>query len=216
MESTLREAAPDDLRVIETLRIDPEAGPCRLPLHVARMAATCARLGIPFDRAVCEAQVAQITADAPQRCRITADREGHIEVAAAALAPAPAPERWRVAIHATRLESIDPWLRVKTTKRRLYDDARAALPDGIDEWLFANERGEVCEGTITNVFVRQNGKLLTPALECGLLPGVLRAELLQRGETEEAVIGLGDLARAEAIFVGNSLRGLIPAVLVGP
>ena len=79
----------------------------------------------------------------------------------------------------------------------------------------ANERGEVCEGTITNIFVDagDGGALLTPAQSCGLLPGVLRADMLETGKAVEAVLSVGDLQAAKALFVGNSLRGLIRASL---
>ena len=110
-----------------------------------------------------------------------------------------------------RLASGDPWLRVKTTERRVYDAARDALPAGIDEVLFLNERGEVCDGTITSVFVARGGALVTPPLRCGLLPGVLREEMLAEGLCREAVLRREDLA--EGLMVGNALRGLIPARL---
>ncbi len=77
--------------------------------------------------------------------------------------------------------------------------------------LLLNERGEVCEGTITNVFIDagDGGPLLTPPLSCGLLPGVLRAEMLEAGRAVEAILTLADLKTAKELFVGNSLRGLI-------
>ena len=78
--------------------------------------------------------------------------------------------------------------------------------------ILLNRRGEVCEGTITNVFADiGDGVLLTPPLRCGLLPGVLRSELRESGTAREAVLSEDDLRRAKAIFVGNSLRGLIGA-----
>jgi para-aminobenzoate synthetase/4-amino-4-deoxychorismate lyase len=73
--------------------------------------------------------------------------------------------------------------------------------------LFCNERGELTEGARSNVFVRKDGALLTPPLEAGLLPGILRAELIARGEAREATLTPDDL-KGE-IYLGNSLRGLI-------
>ena len=85
-----------------------------------------------------------------------------------------------------------------------------------DEVILLNERGEVCEGTITNIFADPgDGVLLTPAPACGLLPGVLRGELLDGGRAREAVLGPADLMDAKGVFVGNSLRGLVPARLAG-
>ena len=81
--------------------------------------------------------------------------------------------------------------------------------------MFLNENEEVCEGTITNVFVLVNGSYLTPPLSSGCLPGVLRQEMLLNGKTKEQVLFLDDLISADKIFVGNSLRGLISADLTG-
>jgi 4-amino-4-deoxychorismate lyase len=72
--------------------------------------------------------------------------------------------------------------------------------------ILANERGEVCDGSITTVFFDRGHGLRTPPLSCGLLPGVLRAEL---GLPEE-ILRLEDLPAVQ-LWVGNSLRGLIPA-----
>ena len=87
-----------------------------------------------------------------------------------------------------------------------------ALPGGFDA-LFLNERDEVCEGARSNVFVRLDGVLYTPPLACGLLPGILRRRLLESGEARERVLTLADLARAEALYMGNALRGLVPVTL---
>lgn len=91
------------------------------------------------------------------------------------------------------------------------------MPSGVEERIFLNERGEVCEGTITNVFVQNGNRLLTPPRSSGLLPGILRAELLDTGsplQAVEAVLTVSDLQSAEGLFCGNALRGLIPATLV--
>jgi 4-amino-4-deoxychorismate lyase len=87
------------------------------------------------------------------------------------------------------------------------------LPDGVDEYIFLNENDEVCEGTITNIFADLGTGLVTPPTSCGLLPGILRGELLQ-GNVRAEIIPFARLKTAKQIFVGNSLRGLIPANLV--
>ena len=122
---------------------------------------------------------------------------------------------WRIAIAQERLSSGDPWLRHKTTRRALYDQARADLPEAVDELVFLNERGELCEGTITSVFVQlRDGRHVTPPLSSGLLPGVLRQDMLDRGKVVEGVVTVDDLRQARGITVGNSLRGEIPAKMV--
>ena len=104
----------------------------------------------------------------------------------------------------------------KTSLRDFYEGERSRVSSklDVDEVVFLNDLGDVCEGSFTSIFVEKHGKLLTPALSCGLLPGVLRAELIDAGKAIEAKLTVKDLETADAIFLGNSLRGLIPANFV--
>jgi 4-amino-4-deoxychorismate lyase len=113
---------------------------------------------------------------------------------------------WRVGLAAQRLQSNDPWLQLKSSHRPGYDAARAALPIGLDEVILINERAEVCDGSITTVFFDHGAGLRTPPLSCGLLPGILRAQI---GCPEEILYA--DQLPHVRLWVGNSLRGLIPA-----
>ena len=74
-----------------------------------------------------------------------------------------------------------------------------------------NERGELCEGSRTTIFLERDGRLSTPALGSGLLPGTLRAELIAEGRAVESNLNLQDLATADAVYLGNSVRGLVRA-----
>jgi len=201
---------PPDTRLIETLRWDG-AALVRRDLHLARLARSAAALGFRHDAAEIARTLRQVTGLDPLRVRLTLGKAGDSEATTAPLGPTP-PE-WRVALHPSRLSSTDPLLRHKTTQRALYDAARAAMPPGIDEWIFANERDELCEGTITTLFFDLGHGETTPPLTSGCLPGVLREERLQAGLCREGILTLTDLPRAR-ITMGNSLRGLIPARLV--
>jgi para-aminobenzoate synthetase/4-amino-4-deoxychorismate lyase len=112
-----------------------------------------------------------------------------------------------------RLDDNDYLLRHKTSARGRYQRALAALAPGGFDAIFLNSRGEVCEGARSNVFIERDGVLLTPALDCGLLPGVMRRHLLEAGRAVEAVLGVDDLRGASAIYLANALRGLIPVTL---
>ena len=207
MESSLRAGAgAPDLKLIETLGWDGTAF-ARLDLHLARLATSAARLGWGCDPVTARAA---LFADAPPsaaRIRLTLDAKGRIEVTAAPLPPAK--PLWRVGLAQARLASTDPWLTLKSTNRATYDQARATLPEGLDEVIFQNEKGEVCDGSITTVFFDKGQGMRTPPLTCGLLPGVLRAEL----NCPEEILLARDLPHVR-LWVGNSLRGLIPAAFI--
>ena len=196
-------------RVIETLAWNGHQY-VRLQRHMARLDRTCAKLGYPLDAKSVLQSLQALPQCGPLRVRLTVGAAGDIELTHAPLA-ASAPV-WRLALATPQLQADDAWLQVKTTHRALYDQVRAALPTGVEEVIFCNQHGEVCEGTITNVFFDAGQGLCTPPLRCGLLPGVLREELLALGACQEAVLHHDMLAGAQ-LWVGNSLRGLIPAVL---
>ncbi|MGV8987510.1 MAG: aminotransferase class IV family protein [Cypionkella sp.] len=205
MESTLSDGAFDpDLRLIETLLWDGEDFP-RLALHLERLERSALALGWPAPQEVTAAlfgALAGLPAEA-LRVRLTMDRLGAMRVERTDLPPPK--DEWRLGVSEVRLDSADPWLRLKTTRRAVYDAAQAARNE-LDEMIFCNERGEVCEGTITNLFFDRGQGMRTPPLACGLLPGVLRAEL----GVKEEVLRVEDLGRVQ-LWVGNALRGLISA-----
>lgn len=127
----------------------------------------------------------------------------------------PNPACWKFVLSPESVDSGDLFLRHKTDWREMYEgESMRVARDGIDEVIFLNERGELTEGSRTNLFLRKNGRLVTPPLECGLLNGVLRSKLIDSGECTEEILYPADLQTAEEIFLGNSLRGLIPAILV--
>lgn len=206
MEGPLRQP---DLKLIETLRWDGSRL-VREERHRARLRRSAATLGFPHDETRVAAALATARGDEPLRVRLTLDGSGRVEVTTAPLPAVRTP--WRVALAPERLRSDASWLRLKSTARGRYDAARAALAPDLDEMFFANERGEVCEGTITNIFFDLGGGLATPPVTCGLLPGVLREEMLATGRCIEAKLRLEDLAIAR-LWAGNSLRGLLPCVL---
>ena len=131
-------------------------------------------------------------------------RDGSCELSSEPVAKGTA-QPLRVALADVSVDSRDVLRYHKTERRELLDGARKR--SGVDEVLFVNERGELTEGSYQNLVVRLNGKLLTPALGCGLLPGVLRAELLERGIVAEAVLTPDDLQHADGLWLINSVRG---------
>lgn len=207
MEGAFRQGVlgDPDLRLVETMLWDGARYP-RLAGHLARMADGAARLGFGFDGFA--ALPAPVGA-ARVRVTLGADWKS-VEVG-----PLPAAAGlWRLGLADVRLASGDPWLTVKSTRRQAYEAARAAMPPGLDEVLLLNERGEVCDGTISTLFFDRGAGRRTPPLASGVLPGVLRAGLVAAGVVREEVLLPADLPRVR-LWAGNALRGLIPAVWAG-
>ena len=202
--------------LIETLLWQPDIGYALRDRHLERLQQSARYFDIPCDLPAIQTLLdTQDFPAQPMRVRLTLDASGPALTAV----PLPAnPDVFRFAIAPEPLDSGSVWLAHKTTNRAFYDAPRqrAHAELGVDEVLFRNGRGELTEGSITNLFVERDGILLTPPLACGLLPGTLRAELLATGRAREQVLRLADLETAEAIWLGNSVRGLIRARWIKP
>ncbi|MCQ2002775.1 aminotransferase class IV family protein [Rhizobium sp. NRK18] len=201
-----------DFSLIETLRWEPGTGFVRLPLHLERLKASAEALGFPGAEGAERALLAAVSGDEPLRVRLELFPNGGIDVMTAPHAALPADTVWTVKMARTRLRSDDTLLRHKTSRRDVYAAARAEYArDEADEVLLLNEKGELCEGTITNLFIGDaTGRLLTPPLSAGLLEGVLRTELIRSGQAREQCLRPEDICDRE-VFIGNSLRGLVRA-----
>ncbi len=203
-------AGEQSLDLIETMRFDADEGLCELERHIARMKASAAALDFAFDRHGLrnDLQAATFRLRETSRVRVRLSRSG---ATAIEVRPMPStPEIAEVGMATMPVPREDFRLAHKTSDRDFYDDARAA--SGAFELAFFDADGFVTEGSFTNIFVERNGTLVTPPLSRGLLPGILRERLIEEGKAVE-----GDLRPADlqfGFFVGNALRGLIPARLV--
>ena len=215
----LRRAAPGltapHCDLIETMRFEPETGIALLEDHLARMKASAAQLGFTFDRHALRNQIQALCfeLDAPAKVRLLVARSGASALETAPL-PAPFAEPVKVAALPHPLDPSDWRLAHKTSDRGFYEDALAAARSlGAAEAVLVRADGLVTEGAWTNVFAEgPDGVLLTPPVNLGLLPGVLRGSLIAAGKAREAELTLADLAGG--FRLGNAVRGLVPAVLV--
>lgn len=200
--------------LIETLRLEDGRYP-RLALHLERLQASARALGFACAAAEIAARLAAMAESHPvgvHRVRLTLAHGGACALRCAPLAAGEGLP-WRAVLAGEALDAGDYLLRHKTTARSRYDRALAALPAGVFDAIFLNTRGEVCEGARSNVFVARGDVLLTPPLASGLLPGVLRRELIESGRAVESVLTVDDLRAAPTIYLGNALRGLTEARL---
>jgi para-aminobenzoate synthetase/4-amino-4-deoxychorismate lyase len=196
--------------LIETMRFDPHDGIVNLDRHLARLKSTAADLGFNFDRheARNELQAATFGHRAKALLRLLVSWRGAMAIQLCAF-DNDHDEPVAVSIEKQPVGGDDWRLRHKTTDRRFYDEARRR--NGTFETIFEDDEGRLTEGSRSSLFVKRGDKLLTPPLRLGLIPGVLRARLIDEGEAEEAELRREDLA--DGFFIGNSARGLIAARL---
>lgn len=203
------------LEALETMLLDG-GRIARRERHLARLARTCASFGLPFDRARVERLLGEAAVAHPigrHRLRLTAGHDG----GALAVLPAPTtPLPVRLALAGQPLDPtgfLRPVLEHKTTHRAHWDTLRAAAAPDVFDVVSHTPDGALTECTTGNIALRIGGEWLTPPAAVGLLPGVLREELLEAGRLREADLTVADLDRALEVAFLNSLRGWCPAVL---
>ena len=195
--------------LIETMAFDPASGIKRLEPHLERMKTSAAALDFEFDRHAARNAIQAITfhQESPAMVRLHLGQSGALAIE---LKPMPAPQDGPVPCRLLPMQTdkADFRLHHKTSDRRVYQVAKeeGAPGEGVHP-IFVDSEGFVTEGAIWNVFVERDGVLLTPPLSRGVLPGVLRAELLESGQAVEADLRAEDLAGG--FLVGNSVRGLV-------
>jgi 4-amino-4-deoxychorismate lyase len=203
--------------LIETMKADAGGIIALLPYHLWRLKHSAQALGYVYPGN--DAAIAAIKATLDQtgtassnlfgtRVRLLLNPVGQLDIQSV---PLPALQGIPlIALNSLRLESTEPFLQHKTTHRPWYDATAQWLtqhPDYFD-LIFLNEKNELCEGSRSNIYVLKNGEWLTPPLSSGLLGGVLRTQLLETGQTKEAILTPSDLTADKAsIRLSNALRG---------
>ena len=140
--------------------------------------------------------------------RLLLDRAGQVRIEATRL---PEAKVWTIALARQPVQSADPFLFHKTTRRSVYEAALRQRPGCADVLLF-NERGELTEACYANVVVLRRGRWLTPPVACGLLAGTQRAEMVKHGRLKEQLLRVADLRTSDRILLINSVRGIIETV----
>ena len=161
------------------------------------------------------AEASQFSSAQPRRVRLLLNPEGAARIASSVLPDSSEDQPARVCISTHRTDPADRFLFHKTTHRELYDRAFSrASAAGFADVLFLNQRDELTEGAVSNVFIEKSGLWYTPPLECGVLPGVYRRHLLAtRAHIEEKILSLHDLKAADGVYICNAVRGLRRVVI---
>jgi para-aminobenzoate synthetase/4-amino-4-deoxychorismate lyase len=205
---------PNDFELLETMHATRTEGCRYLERHLQRMASSAIYFGFKFDeptiRNAVQRECAALPTDGAYRLRLALNQSGTCSIKIAPLPALSEPVKLLLAPQPTIANDL--FLRHKTTVRERYDAAwRAAEAKGAFDMLFCNEQGELTEGGRSNVFIKLAERWYTPPLDAGLLPGVMRAVLLEdpNWNAAERRLTLDDLYAAEEIAVCNALRGVM-------
>jgi para-aminobenzoate synthetase / 4-amino-4-deoxychorismate lyase len=192
--------------LLETMRWTRGEGWYLLGRHLARIQASARhfRFRCPVDDIRHELTRVSDSAAGPLRVRLRLSQDGtfHVE-------HTPLENRdgtWRVRLAERPIDPADEFLYHKTTNRDVYNRARRTDCDDVVLW---NPAGEITETTIANIVVELDGRRVTPPVACGLLPGTMRAELLDTGEIVERAVSIAQLKTAARFWLVNSVRGRV-------
>ena len=200
----------NEFDLIETMRFDPKVGIAELDRHLDRLERAAARFDFPFNRhsARNELQAATFRRQEPAMLRLLLSPSGAMAIELKPIPEIPI-QPVPVAVRPLPVAHDDIRLSYKTTARSFMEEARRE--GGMFETIFVDRDGHLTEGSFTSIFVERDGKYHTPPVARGLLPGLLRAQLIEEGKAEEADLTVDDLAGG--FIIGNMVRGLIKARL---
>ena len=213
IKSRILTAERPDFELLESLLWEEGKGYFLLERHLKRLSDSGEYFGFPVDPDRVRRRLAELSSTLgkqPHKVRLRVDQNGKVIVGAEPIYEKEKERIWMVALAPEPVDPENPFLYHKTTNRKIYEDARTSCSD-CDDVILWNQRGEITESTIANVIVKLKGQYFTPPLECGLLPGVYRAFLLEAGKIREKVIKLNELKKAGEIYLINSVRKWIKA-----
>ncbi len=192
--------------LIETMLWTPESGYFLLDYHLQRLQDSALYFDYSLDLDLITKKliaVANGLKDYSHKVRLLVSQQGKIKIESSPFMAEP--KTLNLVIADRPVDISNPFLYHKTTNRSLYQQFQQSNTSH-DDLILWNERQEVTETCIYNLVVQKDGELLTPPVECGLLPGTMRAYLLEQQKIKEAVIKLADIQQCEAIYLINSVR----------
>jgi para-aminobenzoate synthetase/4-amino-4-deoxychorismate lyase len=215
MKSGFANFNPPDFDVLETILWDKGVGFVYLEEHLERARNSQTYFGRKWDKERSNKALRRLKSLLLRekikyaRIRFIASKNGSVRTEYAVLeSPGWNRKILKLKISKKPVNSKDVFLFHKTTNRKFYDaEFKKTHSEGFDEVIFMNEKGEVTEGAITNIFILTKAGWCTPSLKCGLLPGIWRKKMIGELRAEERIIKLKDLKTAKKIMIGNSVRG---------
>jgi para-aminobenzoate synthetase / 4-amino-4-deoxychorismate lyase len=203
-----------DFSLIETILYDKEYE--YLDLHLARLKESARYFDYEFngDKIIKELDALKQGLNSGRyKVRVLLGRFGDLSITHSLLDSLNT--EFNIRLSGRRTHSNDIFLFHKTSNRDLYEAELAeSRANGFFDAVFMNEKDEITEGSITNVYIKKDGEIFTPPVECGLLNGIIRRSLLADGKIKEKRITLDDLRHAETFYISNSIVGFRQALFI--
>ncbi len=216
----------EDFQLIETFLWEPGSGYWLLDDHLARLMDSATYFLFHYDRdsVIGKLENAEESfGNQTTRVRLTLSKDGSVVISHSVCGQPGArrlPERPDspeddlplVGLSQKRVDKNSPHLFHKTTRRELFNvEYGKASEKGYFDICFFNQENQLTEGCITNIFLYRNGGYVTPPIDSGLLAGVMRKQILADAKivVEEKELSYEDLIGAEAIYLCNSVRGVV-------
>ena len=199
--------------LIETILFDKNFK--YLNLHLKRLKESAEYFDFKFNKKEILSkinEISQILVSGKYKVRILLNSAGQVKISYEKINNSF--KTYRLKISKYRTNSNDTFYFHKTTNRELYEsELKKARNKGFFDIIFLNEKDEVTEGAITNIYIKKNGIIYTPPVKCGLLNGIMRQVLIKRYKMKEEIITLKDLKQADEIYISNSIINFQKALL---
>ncbi len=194
--------------LIETLRIIKNKGYFLLPFHLKRLLKSCKFFNFKFDLKKIKKSLIKIKPDSDYKIRLLLFPDGKYKIEKLIFKEN---SENKIRFSEIKINLNNIFLYHKTTNRTLYNkEYKESLKDGFIDCIFLNERNEVTEGCISNIFIKKNNIFYTPPVKSGLLPGVFREYLLKKNPEifKEKILYKTDILNADEIYICNSVMGM--------
>ncbi|NQT95147.1 MAG: aminodeoxychorismate synthase component I [Candidatus Omnitrophica bacterium] len=202
-----------DFELIETLLWEPDTGYPLLDLHLERLSESASYFNFLYDKRVVikalQDKLLNLDKKKSYRVRLLLNKEGATAVTSILLAQDGTEKL--ITLSGNRVSSESLFLFHKTTNRKIYDEEYKRHKDrGFCDIIFQNEKDEITEGAISNIFIKRKDKYYTPPVECGLLNGVYRRNIIKNKmlPIEERVLYPKDIESADEVLLTNAVRGI--------
>jgi para-aminobenzoate synthetase/4-amino-4-deoxychorismate lyase len=205
-------ASDPEFALLETMRYEPGLGILFVERHLSRLSASATWFGFRLNLDEVRMTLRGFSSFETSRIRLLVDRLGGFTVEQTPMRSAN-DRPVRLTLARRPIDPSNPFLHHKTTNRLIYDAMREGIEGDFDDVVLHTPDGLATETCLANLAVMVEGRLVTPAIGTGLLPGVCRADCLARGLVEEATVTTADLQSAGELFVMSALRGIRRAIL---